>query len=140
MADLKVSGDITGGGGVVKAPTGEFDNLNNIIADLTNTINSIDYVTGIGSNSNGWYRIWKSGWIEQGGHKDGGSNKISNTLINFPISFTKTDYQFLITCVYRNNPDGTDLWTSKTDKTISSIRIKSSSGDAYDCDWYACGN
>ena len=69
------------------------------IAEEVNTLKSYDYVVDwqIPTSANGytWYRKYKSGWVEQGGHKNipsrtGGG--ISSTTVTFPIPMSDTNY------------------------------------------------
>ena len=102
MADLKVSGNITGGG-VVKAPTGEFDNLNTKLNQKQDKLNASSISTGtvrsgvndtvieykVNSNMSSWYRIWASGWKECGGFYNNITSYSTGTRdITLPISFS----------------------------------------------------
>lgn len=53
----------------------------------------VDYVIYRGTGTNTWYRIWKSGWVEQGGKATGVASSAGKP-ISFPVSFASTDYVF----------------------------------------------
>lgn len=67
-------------------------------ADLSNISSNIDYVVESYRNGNNWYRVYKSGWIEQGGVVENGSQggdwtKVANLLkpLSKPYSIVVTD-------------------------------------------------
>ena len=69
--------------------------------NLDNVSAGIDYVIAsqlpTSSNNYTWYRLYKSGWIEQGGQTkptEYGSNGVS---INLPIEMSDTNYQIMVT-------------------------------------------
>ena len=55
-----------------------------------------DYIIDYGESSDKtqWYRLWKSGWIEQGGivANLSSTNQHLNNITNFIIAFTSTNY------------------------------------------------
>ena len=63
-------------------------NYQNILSELN------DYVIEKGENANGWYRIYKSGWVEQGG-------SVITTerakVVELPIEMQDTNYKVQIT-------------------------------------------
>ena len=101
-----------------------------------------DYIIDYGNNSNGWYRKWKSGFIEQGGLNLVNSYNNNIFILNFPISFTTTNYTFVNTAIWNNNP-GTEYTTEytkniqaqATERTTSSITTIGNLSKS----WYACG-
>ena len=71
--------------------------MNATINALTNTLNSIDYVIESKeptSSDPTWYRVYKSGWIEQGGVANWGSlvTDIPKIQVNFPKEMADTQY------------------------------------------------
>ena len=69
--------------------------------EVTNKLNSMKYVIETGNNSNGYYRKWNDGFIEQWG-KINISTTAGNelrTTINLPISFSSTNYIIQITAI-----------------------------------------
>lgn len=61
--------------------------------DLSNVASNIDYVVESWRHTNDWYKVYKSGWVEQGGFiKNGGT-----TTINFFKPFKGTSYSVLLT-------------------------------------------
>ena len=62
--------------------------------DLNNTNPFADYVIewkAPTSSDQSWYRLYKSGWIEQGGHVD-----LNVSSVNLPISMSDDDYFTII--------------------------------------------
>ena len=93
-----------------------------------------DYIIDYGSNSNGWYRKWKSGWIEQGGQINYvGEN---STVQNLPINFSNIDYTIVKSLFSDSFYAGSFYmrWVQIINKTISSFTVYGGN-----CYWYACG-
>ena len=104
--------------------------------EVTNKINSMKYVIESGSNSNGWYRKWSDGFIEQWNVLT--SNQ-KNQTINLPISFSNTTY-YVNFIQYRPNASsvGWDYhYVVRTSITKSSFQINVADADGIS--WYACG-
>ena len=94
-----------------------------------------DYIIDYGSNSNGWYRKWKSGFIEQWGAI---TNLSTNTIQNLPISFSNDNY----ICVlerYKDSGDTTQNALLLREKQTSYIRVNCISSNNINIQWYACG-
>ena len=91
------------------------------------------------NGTSSWYRIWLSGWVEQGGQCKG-TNASGNTTttVAFPVAFADTKY-----CILKNyNSNGTSsspvaAHVSFYDKTETSA--KTYNWGTVEKDWYACG-
>lgn len=100
---------------------------------------NVDYVIKRWSGTNSWYRLWKSGWVEQGGQCKG-TNASGHTIttVSFPVAFADTKY-----CILKNyNSNGTSsspvaAHVSFYDKTETSA--KTYNYGTSEKDWYACG-
>lgn len=113
--------------------------------DLQNTdLAQADYVIERGGDSNSWYRLWKSGWLEQGG----GSGLITDFgtgTITFKKPFRDPHYTLTLSN-WRNGTTDDAQYNSAgicnlTTKTASSFQIYSrgaTDGGRY-YGWYACG-
>ena len=64
-------------------------------------VDAVDYIVEQGSNSNGIYRKWDSGILEQWGHTTIGSNSAATWY--YPISFIDTDVEMVASCHYLSN-------------------------------------
>ena len=93
-----------------------------------------DYIIDYGNNSNGWYRKWKSGFIEQWGNILNGA--VSNrTTVSLPISFSSTNYIIQTTGNSTTISTG-ESWNYVTISSINQFIASSRFGTFY---WYACG-
>ena len=89
-----------------------------------------DCVIDWGSNSNGWYRIWRSGLIEQGGNQiDSNTYKV----VYLPIPYSNINYS-VVHSEFMQNPtaentdtEGADHNIGATDKKVNSFRISKAS-------------
>lgn len=86
--------------------------------DLSNTASNIDYVIESGTNDNGWYRKYKSGWIEQGGTYTAAANNIRT--ITFPTPFTTEVKSIQITSGSLSNA-GNGYITEVSSNTLTSF-------------------
>ena len=79
----------------------------NIVAIDTRTTGLLDYViesqTPTAENNYTWYRKYKSGWVEQGGHYNGNITAGNGTQIILPIIMADTHYNISITAQQRAN-------------------------------------
>lgn len=106
---------------------------------LANVASNIDYVVESYREGTNWYRIYKSGWMEQGGRWTSCPNQI--VTLNLLKPYANTNWQF-----YRsgdtNNTNGTaDAYFTGTwnnTKTTSSVNFYAASYANY-FDWFACG-
>ena len=90
-------------GAITEALNNKVDLVPNIPQDAVDYV--IDYYPKTEeekSQANGnWYRIYKSGWIEQGGRFLGTAGV--NRIHNFEIPFTSTNYTVLMTSFDTND-------------------------------------
>lgn len=115
-------------------------NLGNLSAHTAIDANCpVDYVIYRGTGTNTWYRIWKSGWVEQGGQCKGtNASGHTTTTVSFPVAFADTKY-----CIFKNySSDNKSTSTvaanvSFYDKTTTSA--KTYNNGTSERDWYACG-
>jgi len=114
-------------------------NLGNLSAHTAIDANCpVDYIIKRWSGTSSWYRIWKSGWVEQGGQCAGTSASAHNTVtITFLVAFANTKY-----VGFKNyNASGTSTpvvgHVSIYDKTTTSA--KTYTYGTQERDWYVCG-
>lgn len=103
---------------------------------LTEINGVADYVIQSWSDSNGnWYRIYKSGWIEQGGICSSGAG-VTTTLLQ---AFSNTNYTLVIGDYIATSVDtgGASLGTLAHDKTTTTFKVSQIS--THTTNWYACG-
>ncbi len=59
--------------------------------DIEALLADMDYITSSGSNSVGWWRKWKSGWVEQGGNAVGTGTSTPRE-ITLPVLMSAANY------------------------------------------------
>ena len=103
-----------------------------------------DYIIDYGGNNNKWYRLWKSGWIEQGGvfsNEDIGAPNLNYSMLK---SFSNNNYTLILTGSHTDNSSSvlTVQYGNKYygcilsgSKTVNSFKYRSGPGAG----WYACG-
>lgn len=118
---------------------------NQVLADVS-ALNQVDYVIETqfptAENNYTWYRLYKSGWVEQGGYVSYTGSWINGHIdsVVLPIEFANTDYRIMIG---RTQPADGDVLTSyDVNKTttgfgISSYAVNQSSAVA--SNWFAVG-
>lgn len=75
-----------------------------------------------------WYRVWSSGFIEQGGYRSSKGNVVS-----FTVPFTNVNYSFFIFCKNGSSVDSDyDWYSNKTTNSITTLKQEVGA-------WYACG-
>lgn len=100
----------------------------------TRTTGMIDYVVErqvpTAQNNYTWYRKYKSGWVEQGGHSH-------SKTVTLPITMANTDYCWIICTLYNNSNAApySDLG-ELTSKTTSGF-VKAGNAQAFT--WSVCG-
>ena len=109
-------------------------------SDLSNVSANIDYVVESYNDGINWYRVYKSGWIEQGGY----NNQNSNTMItiNFLKPFKNTNYIFQRTISIKGlNSNALAMsafsYDTKTNSNITMFTTGSNVQNGFD--WQACG-
>ena len=99
--------------------------------DLNNTPANIDYVVKTGSSAAGWYRLYKSGWIEQGGVS-------AESIITLPKEMADTSYMVCATQNRTAGPSHTE--GSPSGGAISTTQIFASGGaDTQSVNWFVQG-
>lgn len=103
--------------------------------DLANVDSNIDYVVESWTDgTGGWYRKYRSGWVEQGGYLSGSASSATVTL---PYAFQNTNYT-LIANNYEestNDTGGVDVGIIVSNKTTTTFRVSKN----YELQWFACG-
>lgn len=96
--------------------------------------NSVDYVVESWTGGEGgWYRKYRSGWIEQGGLVGSGGT----TTVTLPTAFTATTYTVM---VQTKNDTGHTFQAAADSLTKTSFKIRSVDGAVNSQKWwYACG-
>jgi hypothetical protein len=102
--------DGTTAGGTILAKQSE-------IPDLTNIDYVIETQTPTSTNNYTWYRKYKSGWVEQGGYKDGTVSYASNPII-FPIKMADTNYSLIV------QSERTEKYSCIQNKTATGFCVK----------------
>lgn len=120
--------------------------LNKADTDLSNVSSNIDYVieSQEPTEANGytWYRLYKSGWVEQGGYVSYTGSWIKEHIdsVVLPIEFANTDYRIMIG---RTLPSDGDILTSfDRNKTTTGFGISSyavNQSTAVASNWFAVG-
>ena len=102
---IAIDAQITALGDVSQIHNDIMTNSNNITILNTRTTGMIDYVIESQSpnatNNYTWYRKYKSGWVEQGGHSVGSLD--GEKVINLPIRMSHKRYQFIATFSLNDN-------------------------------------
>lgn len=119
------------------------DVLNNKVdlADGTNQA-SVDYVVEsqlpTADNDYTWYRLYKSGWVEQGGQITLADS--TNTTVNFPITFSDSNYSWSINGIRTTGADQY-AWQCGVynTKDTGSMQIRNSSNGTMVISWITCG-
>ena len=103
--------------------------------DLSNVSSNIDYVVESYRNGTEWYRIYKSGWVEQGG-----ATSSRDVTVTFPRPFKDTSYTIVGNSLYDSVLGDYEL--GFINKTNTSIRIyldPAGSVGAIGSNWQASG-
>lgn len=114
-------------GGVLEALNGKVD------IDFNNAAANIDYVVESYNDGNNWYRVYKSGWIEQGG-----VNVAKETTVNLLKPYNSKNYVVQVTFNNSSSQNGT-YGVNASSKTSTSFKFITSSGSENIMAWYACG-
>ncbi len=92
-------------------------------------VNATDYIVETYNNGTEWYRVWASGWIEQGGRLMLASTVSQTKTINFLKPYKDTNYTItLAQC-------GEARWTNGANANYLK-NIKATSMSVYFCDDY----
>lgn len=110
------------------------ESLNNKAdCDLGNARENLDFVVDQFSDENGnWYRIYKSGWVEQGGR--------NNTSREVSLLLPMQNTQYMVLCVQKGTSAPTELEGSPRAGAISTTQIYINGGAGnIDTVYYVCG-
>lgn len=95
---------------------------------LSNVASNIDYVVESYNDGTNWYKVYKSGWIEQGGYS-------TNGFVTFLKPFADVNYSFLYRWQTTTSP-GVSFASSYAEKTETSASMTKG---GFAGDWLACG-
>ena len=103
------------------------DTLNNKMdLDMGNLPANIDYVVDsqlpTAENNYTWYRLYKSGWVEQGVIKVGFATSVYT--FNFPITMADTVYEVMTTV--RDSLNTTAMAAKYNNETTTSVQVRCS--------------
>lgn len=116
-------------------------NAAGVLTDIA-TLKGYDYVVESYKNGTEWYRIYKSGWVEQGGIADHGSVGYDwNQIVTLLKEFRNTNYIVLTDCLYGSGGGQMSYHGQKTTsafKIYQSSKLNAAGGSRY-VNWYACG-
>ena len=99
--------------------------------DLQNVVAGVDYVVESYRNGTDWYRLYKSGWVEQGGR--GPSSGVGFSTITLHKEMADTNYT-LLNCNNRSSAAG-----DQRDAYIISTTQIGVGSDGCIPIWYVCG-
>lgn len=100
-------------------------------SDLSNVASNIDYVVESWRYANSWYKVYKSGWVEQGGFIE----NAGTTTINFFKPFKEMSYSVLLT-LRVDAGDGSYSYASKVRSVANSYCTVYNNAGAF---WRASG-
>ena len=96
-------------------------------SDLSNVSANIDYVVESYNDGTNWYRVYKSGWIEQGGTFISPNN--TTITVNLLKPFANTNYS---PTICRKNTTSLDWWPIYVDTLNTNNIVFRSTGDSSD--------
>lgn len=104
--------------------------LNKADTDLSNVSSNIDYVVEsqepTEANGYTWYRLYKSGWVEQGGqfvHPKQGTNTEISTTVSLPVIMSNTNYYVSPLTFITDGGNTTHIRNNKNDRTTTTLII-----------------
>lgn len=113
--------------------------IQNQINQLANAVGTIsDYVIEYQKNDDGsWYRVYKSGWVEQGGVViENLSDEYSIRTITFIKPFADTKYA----CYFTSSFSGSSFVPVLSEKTTTTMTFENTIAKVINnANWYACG-
>lgn len=111
--------------------------------EVTNKLDSMKYIIETSFNSNGWYRKWSDGWIEQGGIINiSQTHQIQNQTTTFMIPFQTKVYYINGDTFSSNNTNISAFGVlSKTLNNFkwSLLYLYARDSQTTQITWYACG-
>lgn len=115
--------------------------LRTLINTLNNILTNSDYVVEYKlatSSSPSWYRVYKSGWVEQGGQFTKTGGQYASQVIKLPKSMANVYYY--ADCNWATSGGDTTVNFSIQARETSQVTFRAqwaSSGN--NCIWYVCG-
>ena len=110
------------------------------VMDMTGTDYVVAWQSPTADNNYTWYRLYKSGWVEQGGPLTFpvAGTSITTKTINFPIEMANTNYTAQPTPIWAQ-PDKYYGWALQS-KTTTSMTYHGYNTTKTDCaSWFVCG-
>ena len=95
----------------------------------------MDYVVEDWQQGQNWYRVWKSGWVEQGGGFTVKNDYVTET-ISFRKPFKNTTYYASAMGDYTTSTANSEVITGKTTNSITFAGVHNTNGNA---NWIAKG-
>lgn len=107
--------------------------------NLGNVPSNYDYVVDSYNDANGnWYRVYKSGWVEQGGRFV--SNDNTNTIVTLLKPYANTTYSIMVGQMIGSSGDATYWNFAVYNNTTSTVTIHNATNGAGNiCQWEAKG-
>lgn len=100
--------------------------------------NYVDYVKERKTNSDGsWYRLWSSGWLEQGGKIVITTSAVKT--VSFSKQFKNTDYTINYTNTSSASGTLQQRYASVYNLTTTGFTTYAIKGSGQGSRWYACG-
>ena len=91
------------------------------------------------SDGSSWYRKYSDGWIEQGGSANGGTYG-SPKSVTFPVSFSGTDYSFVISVLTSGGYNSCGAYGRARYTTYATASsYMNGNTTTMPIMWYACG-
>ena len=106
--------------------------VGNYERNMLSNYRNIDYIINSYNNNTDWYKVYKSGWVEQGGKITATSGVTSHT---FLLPFEDSNYNFSVTPGYSSSSNSDVGFSSTMNETTFSIYTPSQV-EVY---WRACG-
>lgn len=108
---------------------------------LSNVLANIDYVVESKfptADDPSWYRVYKSGWIEQGGLINHTQGEYAKAVVTFNKQYLNDKYTFTSSCIGKVSLQ-VSIGTGERTPTGLNVYWDGSNTDATQVSWYACG-
>lgn len=105
--------------------------------NLSNISENIDYVVESYNSGTDWYRIYKSGWIEQGGVT---STSVNHEVVTFLKPFSNTNYSVIVGNMNTTaNTSGVNVSSLACNLTTTTFQVSQANQSERYSTWRACG-